>query len=322
MKNNDLILQKLSKSYHGQVVFSDLSLALSPGNAYCLMAPSGTGKTTLFRVLTSFRMLTSKNILTANLKICSGDILVSDSSNKKELVGRKNYQIGYLPQKFGCMPQLTVKEQLQYFCYLKKIPASEEKYEISRVLDAVRMSEFANQKCKKLSGGMVRRVGIAQAILGKPQFILLDEPTTGLDPATRKQVWNSVESLQCEDQVTVFLTTHYMEEAAAAGHIAIIDKGKLCEFGTPQELKMRYAKDTLTLYYKQEKHTLTSDNEKIYDTIPITAKSEIRVLENSMEAIPILNQLSDQLEGFELQQGTMDDVFLAVTGKSLKGGNI
>ena len=150
----------------------------------------------------------------------------------------------------------------------------------------------------------------------------MDEPTTGLDPATRKQVWNSVESLQCEDQVTVFLTTHYMEEAAAAGHIAIIDKGKLCEFGTPQELKMRYAKDTLTLYYKQEKDTLTSDNEKIYDTIPITAKSEIRVLENSMEAIPILNQLSDQLEGFELQQGTMDDVFLAVTGKSLKGGNI
>lgn len=118
------------------------------------------------------------------------------------------------------------------------------------------------------------------------------------------------------------MTTHYMEEAAAAGHIAILDKGKICEFGTPQELKMRYAKDTLTLYYKQEKDTLTSDNEKIYDTIPITAKSEIRVLENSMEAILILNQLSDQLEGFELQQGTMDDVFLAVTGKSLKGGNI
>ena len=101
--------------------------------------------------------------------------------------------------------------------------------------------------------------------------------------------------------MTVFLTTHYMEEAAAAGHIAIIDKGKLCEFGTPQELKMRYAKDTLTLYYKEK-------------------APQTKTFDHSMEALPILNRLADELEGFELQQGTMDDVFLAVTGKSLKGG--
>lgn len=162
-------IQNLTAGYGKKIVLSDINLELE-NQTYGIIGPNGSGKTTLFRVLTSFRMLTSKNILTANLKICSGDILVSDSCNNKKMIGKKNCQIGYLSQKFGCMPQLTVKEQLQYFCYLKKIPASEEEYEISRVLDAVHMSEFANQKCKKLSGGMVRRVGIAQAILGKPQL--------------------------------------------------------------------------------------------------------------------------------------------------------
>ena len=202
-------IQNLTAGYGKKIILSDINLELE-NQTYGIIGPNGSGKTTLFRVLTSFRMLTSKNILTANLKIYSGNILVSDSSNKKELVGRKNYQIGYLPQRFGCMLQLTVKEQLQYFCYLKKIPASEEKYEISRVLDAVRMSEFANQKCKKLSGGMVRRVGIAQAILGKPQFILLDEPTTGLDIEERCHFYQIFHQL--EGVCPVLVSSHITED--------------------------------------------------------------------------------------------------------------
>lgn len=202
-------IQNLTAGYGKKIVLSDINLELE-NQTYGIIGPNGSGKTTLFRVLTSFRMLTSKNILTANLKICSGDILVSDSCNNKEMIGKKNCQIGYLSQKFGCMPQLTVKEQLQYFCYLKKIPASEEEYEISRVLDAVHMSEFANQKCKKLSGGMVRRVGIAQAILGKPQFILLDEPTTGLDIEERCHFYQIFHQL--EGVCPVLVSSHITED--------------------------------------------------------------------------------------------------------------
>ena len=202
-------IQNLTAGYGKKIVLSDINLELE-NQTYGIIGPNGSGKTTLFRVLTSFRMLTSKNILTANLKICSGDILVSDSCNNKKMIGKKNCQIGYLSQKFGCMPQLTVKEQLQYFCYLKKIPASEEKYEISRVLDAVHMSEFANQKCKKLSGGMVRRVGIAQAILGKPQFILLDEPTTGLDIEERCHFYQIFHQL--EGVCPVLVSSHITED--------------------------------------------------------------------------------------------------------------
>ena len=202
-------IQNLTAGYGKKIILSDINLELE-NQTYGIIGPNGSGKTTLFRVLTSFRMLTSKNILTANLKIYSGNILVSDSSNKKELVGRKNCQIGYLSHKFGCMPQLTVKDQLQYFCYLTKIPASEEEYEISRVLDAVHMSEFANQKCKKLSGGMVRRVGIAQAILGKPQFILLDEPTTGLDIEERCHFYQIFHQL--EGVCPVLVSSHITED--------------------------------------------------------------------------------------------------------------
>lgn len=202
-------IQNLTAGYGKKIVLSDINLELE-NQTYGIIGPNGSGKTTLFRVLTSFRMLTSKNILTANLKICSGDILVSDSCNNKKMIGKKNCQIGYLSQKFGCMPQLTVKEQLQYFCYLKKIPASEEEYEISRVLDAVHMSEFANQKCKKLSGGMVRRVGIAQAILGKPQFILLDELTTGLDIEERCHFYQIFHQL--EGVCPVLVSSHITED--------------------------------------------------------------------------------------------------------------
>ena len=187
-------IQNLTAGYGKKIVLSDINLELE-NQTYGIIGPNGSGKTTLFRVLTN------------NLKIRSGSILFS---NKKVLVGRKKCQIGYLSQKFGCMPQLTVKEQLQYFCYLKKIPASEEEYEISRVLDAVHMSEFANQKCKKLSGGMVRRVGIAQAILGKPQLILLDEPTTGLDIEERFHFYQIFHQL--EGVCPVLVSSHITED--------------------------------------------------------------------------------------------------------------
>ena len=301
--------KNLNKSYKKQEVNKDISLLVPKNSIYGLLGPNGAGKSTTIRMMCTLFSPTGGEIEIGGLRVGEAD----------EQIRQK---IGVVWQENVLDDRLTVKENLQVRAAMYQTKSAWQKERIHTVCEKLHLEDIYARRYAKLSGGQKRRCEIAAALLNDPEVLFLDEPTTGLDPATRKQVWNSVESLQCEDQVTVFLTTHYMEEAAAAGHIAIIDKGKLCEFGTPQELKMRYAKDTLTLYYKQEKHTLTSDNEKIYDTIPITAKSEIRVLENSMEAIPILNQLSDQLEGFELQQGTMDDVFLAVTGKSLKGGNI
>ena len=306
---SEITIKNLKKYFAEIKAVDDISFTVQKGELFGFLGVNGAGKSTTIRMMCTLFSPTGGEIWIGGQQVGVHD----------EEIRQK---IGVVWQENVLDDRLTVKENLQVRAAMYQTKSSWQKERIQTVCEKLHLEDIYTRRYMKLSGGQKRRCEIAAALLNNPEVLFLDEPTTGLDPATRKQVWNSVESLQRDDRVTVFLTTHYMEEAAAAGHIVIIDKGKICEFGTPQELNMRYAKDTLTLYYKQEKDTLTSDNEKIYDTIPITAKSEIRVLENSMEAIPILNQLSDQLEGFELQQGTMDDVFLAVTGKSLKGGNI
>ena len=142
-----------------------------------------------------------------------------------------------------------------------------------------------------------------------PEILFLDEPTTGLDPATRKNVWQSIEQLRKEMNMTVFLTTHYMEEAAKATSIAIIDGGHIMERGTPFSLKEKYAKDRLVLFREALEAEKTVYKQKDgYITMN---------LENSMLAFPILQKMQSFLSGFELVQGSMDDVFLNVTGKTL-----
>lgn len=306
---SEITVKNLKKYFAEIKAVDDISFTVKKGELFGFLGVNGAGKSTTIRMMCTLFSPTGGEIWIGGQQVGVHD----------EEIRQK---IGVVWQENVLDDRLTVKENLQVRAAMYQTKSSWQKERIQTVCEKLHLEDIYTRRYMKLSGGQKRRCEIAAALLNNPEVLFLDEPTTGLDPATRKQVWESVKSLQRDDRVTVFLTTHYMEEAAAAGHIAILDKGKICEFGTPQELKMCYAKDTLTLYYKQEKDTLTSDNEKTYDTIPITAKSEIRVLENSMEAIPILNQLSDQLEGFELQQGTMDDVFLAVTGKSLKGGNI
>ena len=178
-------IQNLTAGYGKTIVLSHINLELK-NETYGIIGPNGSGKTTLFRVLTN------------SLKLKSGHI------------SKINGVCGYLPQKFGCMPLLTVKEQLQYFCYLKKIPVAEENEEICRVLRAVHMSELADVKCKKLSGGMVRRVGIAQAILGHPKLILFDEPTTGLDIEERCRFYEIFQQLN--GICPVLIASHITED--------------------------------------------------------------------------------------------------------------
>ena len=159
---------------------------------------------------------------------------------------------------------------------------------------------------------------IARALVNAPKVMFLDEPTTGLDPATRKKVWQCLDMLRREEKMTIFLTTHYMEEAARASHIAIIDGGVLREYGTPFSLKETYAKDKLKLIPKKE----TAEELRLYLTgkkAGFRKREEFLVVDlpGSMEALPILNEVKEWIGGFEVVQGSMDDVFLNVTGKKL-----
>lgn len=169
-----------------------------------------------------------------------------------------------------------------------------------------------------LSGGQKRRCEIARALVNRPEILFLDEPTTGLDPATRKNVWQSIEQLRKEMNMTVFLTTHYMEEAAKATSIAIIDGGHIMERGTPFSLKEKYAKDRLVLFPKEGQSERFREALEAEKTVYKQKEGYITMnLENSMLAFPILQKMQSFLSGFELVQGSMDDVFLNVTGKTL-----
>jgi len=164
--------------------------------------------------------------------------------------------------------------------------------------EILKLGDITKKKYKTLSGGQKRRCEIAAALMHAPKILFLDEPTTGLDPATRIDVWNIVEQLQREDKMTVFLTTHYMEEAAKADDIIIIDRGKIITSGTPFELKEKYASDKLKLYRGGEAETIT--------------------LKSTLDAIPLIQKYAGEVDGFEVIQGNMDDVFVNVVGKELE----
>ena len=251
---SEITIKNLKKYFAEIKAVDDISFTVQKGELFGFLGVNGAGKSTTIRMMCTLFSPTDGEIWIGGQQVGVHD----------EEIRQK---IGVVWQENVLDDRLTVKENLQVRAAMYQTKRAWQKERIQTVCEKLHLEDIYTRRYAKLSGGQKRRCEIAAALLNDPEVLFLDEPTTGLDPATRKQVWNSVESLQCEDQVTVFLTTHYMEEAAAAGHIAIIDKGKLCEFGTPQELKMRYAKDTLTLYYKQEKHTLTSDNEEVKDNI-------------------------------------------------------
>lgn len=265
---------KNRKKYFKEVkAVDDISFEVQKGELFGFLGVNGAGKSTTIRMMCTLFSPTD------------GEIWIGgqQAGVQDEQIRQK---IGVVWQENVLDDRLSVKENLQVRAAMYKTTRAWQKERIQTVCEKLHLEDIYARRYAKLSGGQKRRCEIAAALLNDPEVLFLDEPTTGLDPATRKQVWSSVESLQRDDQVTVFLTTHYMEEAASAGHIAIIDKGKICEFGTPQELKMRYAKDTLKLYYKEK-------------------APQIKTFDNSMEALPVLNRLADELEGFELQQGTI-----------------
>ena len=175
--------------------------------------------------------------------------------------------------------------------------------------------DILNRTVGKLSGGQRRRIDIARALLHNPKILILDEPTTGLDPQTRLLIWNVIERLRTEENMTVFLTTHYMEEAASAGYVVILDKGSIVAEGTPLELKNEYVHDTISLYgvTEDEIKALKTEYKAIRDGYRIQVK-------NTLEATKMIVKHQEIFRDYEVVKGGMDDVFLAVTGKILGGG--
>lgn len=303
---SDIIeVNNLKKYYKTVKAVDNISFKVEKGELFGFLGVNGAGKSTTINMLCTLLRPTEGEVYLGGYKLGKED----------EAIRRL---IGVVYQENSLDDKLTVAENLIIRGSLYERNKKRLKQQMNEVIELLGLEDILNRRFKRLSGGQKRRCEIARALMHKPEILFLDEPTTGLDPATRKDVWECVKKLRGEMQMTVFLTTHYMEEAAAATHIAIMDSGKLKQYGTPFSLKEDFANDSLRLVPKEQGkvEALLKDKEIAFE---IEDKHLKIKLSNTLEAIDLVTNLKKEISGFEVVQGSMDDVFLNVTGKTLVG---
>ena len=295
-------IQNLNKSYGNIQAVQDLSLRVPEGSLFAFLGVNGAGKSTTI------------HILCGQLRKDSGKIYV-DGSDLDQDVERIKSCIGVVFQNSVLDSALSVWDNLQSRAALYGISGQTFRQKMQELAELLEFADLLKRPVGKLSGGQRRRIDIARALLHEPKILILDEPTTGLDPQTRRQIWNVIAQLRREKNITVFLTTHYMEEAADADHVVILDGGRVAAEGSPLELKNHYTGDYITLYgvEMEQAERLGVPCEPVSNGcrlfVPNTAQATALIVENSALFVD-----------YEITKGKMDDVFLAVTGKKLTGG--
>ena len=226
-----LELQSLTRRFKALTAVDKVSISVKPGEMFGLVGPNGAGKTTIIKMLTTILPPTSGNALVA------GHDIVKHSAQVRRV-------IGYVPQLLSADGALTGYENLLIFAKLYHIPRSERQNRIHDALEFMGLSEFADKMVREYSGGMIRRLEVAESMLHRPRLLFLDEPTVGLDPIARKTVWDHIQRLRSDYGTTILLTTHYMEEAdELCDRVAIMHLGKIAAVGTPAELKASVGED-------------------------------------------------------------------------------
>ena len=298
-----LKITNVSKNFGKLKAVNNISFKVKKSEMFAYLGVNGAGKSTTI------------SMICGTLKKDSGSILVCGEDIEKDSNYIKN-KIGVVFQNSVLDQTLSVYENLKYRASLYDITGNEFKKRFKELSKMFELNEIKSQKIKTLSGGQRRRVDIARAIIHNPEFLILDEPTTGLDPNTRKKLWNIIRNLREQNGMTVFLTTHYMEEAADADFIIIIEKGKIITEGTPLDLKNKYAKDTISIYNVEE-------NDVMKLKLPYTKIRDGFKLEvdNTSVATDLIIKNKDIFKDYEIIKGKMDDVFLNATGNELEALN-
>lgn len=299
---NIIEIHNLNKSFGDIKAVQNLSFCVKEGELFAFLGVNGAGKSTTI------------NIMCGQLGFDSGSVII-DGYNLAGNADKIKNSLGVVFQNSVLDKALTVFDNLESRAALYGIHGNAFKsrlYELAELLD---FEDLLKRTVGKLSGGQLRRIDIARALLHNPKILILDEPTTGLDPQTRKILWNVISNLRKSKKMTVFLTTHYMEEAAEADNVVIIDSGKISAEGTPLELKNTYTGDFITLYgaNSAEVEKLGKPYEKIRDAYRVS-------VENTETATQLIIKHPDIFRDYEITKGKMDDVFLSVTGKKLTGG--
>lgn len=297
-EKTDLIkIERLYKSFGDVTAVNDLSFKVKRGELFAFLGVNGAGKSTTI------------NVICGQLKKDGGSVEICGTSldeNADEIKRR----IGVVFQYSALDKDLSVKDNLESRAALYGIYGEEFKNRLAVLAESLDFKDFLNRPAGKLSGGQRRRVDVARALIHNPEILILDEPTTGLDPQTRNSLWQFIADMRTKYGTTVFLTTHYMEEAADADYVVILNKGKIAAEGTPLQLKNAYTGDFITLYGAGEEEIKTLGSP--YEKIPNGYRLEV---ENTAAATKLIVVHPEIFKDYEITKGKMDDVFLAVTGK-------
>ena len=301
METDMIKITHLKKSFGDVKAVNDLNFQVKKGEFFAFLGVNGAGKSTTI------------SIICGQLRKDSGTVQIQGTDLDK--IGRKvGTMLGVVFQDSVLDKPLTVRENLKNRAALYGITGKAFEKRLRELVEIFDFEDYLNRPVGKLSGGQRRRIDIARALLHRPELLILDEPTTGLDPQTRLLIWDIIEKLRVEEKLTVFLTTHYMEEAANAGYVVILDKGSIVAEGTPFELKNEYVQDTMSVYgvTGEEIKTLGREYKKIRDGYQLKVK-------NTAEATRLIVEHQEIFRDYEVVKGRMDDVFLTVTGKTLGG---
>ena len=292
-------LKELSKSFGDVKAVQSISFSVESGSLFAFLGVNGAGKSTTI------------SMMCGQLTPDSGEIFI-DGKRVSEHSDELKREIGVVFQGSVLDKPLSVRDNIAYRASLYGINGAELDKRIEELCRLLNMGDILKRPYGKLSGGQRRKVDIARALVHRPRILILDEPTTGLDPQTRRTVWEVVSHLQKNDGLTVFLTTHYMEEAADADQVVIIDNGRIVAEGTPIELKNRYTGDFITFYGVSEESVsaLSLPYERVGDAYRVK-------VENTAEATKLIVENPQLFSDYEIVKGKMDDVFLAATGKKL-----
>ena len=289
-------VKDLVKTYGDMRAVDGIDFSVPEGSFFAFLGPNGAGKSTTISI------------------ICS---LLEQDSGEVRIFGREvsdptiRNDIGVVFQDPMLDPKLTVRENLEIRASMYGL--KDVRSAVERAMADADCTEFSKQRYGTLSGGQRRRADIARALVHSPRVLILDEPTSGLDPHTRKVIWESVFRLNRQNNMTVLLTTHYMEEAANADDVVVIDHGRIVAHGTPEELRERYSRDRMTVVPKD-----VSSMKDILDSLGVRYSLERDVftieLGATVDAIPIIDSVRDMMVSFEVRMGSMDDAFVSITG--------
>lgn len=300
---NIIRIDHLCKSFGDVKAVDDLSFRVGEGELFAFLGVNGAGKSTTI------------NIICGQLTKDSGSVFIDGADIDTDL-DRVKRTLGVVFQGSVLDKELSVADNLESRAALYGIHGATFRRRLAELAGLLEFGDLLSRPLGKLSGGQRRRIDIARALLHEPKILILDEPTTGLDPQTRTTLWRVIGTLRRERGMTVFLTTHYMEEAADADYVVILDRGRIAAHGTPLELKNTYTGDFITVYGigEDEVKQLGAPYEPLREawrvTVPDTAAATEMIIKH-----PGL------FRDFEITKGKMDDVFLAVTGKKLTGGS-